>query len=323
VTGLLNGLGQKLAERWVTLLGLPGALFLATAAAARTLGHAHALDLARLTGRISGWAKAPVATSLGGQVVVLGAVVVAAAAAGLAAQALGAGVQRVALAADWHAWPRPLDRAARVLVTRRRARWAAATERYRRQRDADARALARDGQRADPARRRAAYHAVRRIAEEEPERPTWSGDQVHAVEARLGRDHHVDLPLLWPHLWLVLPESTRDEITAVEQALVRACALGGWALMYAALTVWWWPAAPLAAAVALTARHRVRAATALYARLLEAAARLHLTDLASQLGIDHTGPADTALGEALTRRLRASSTGRPRPSSSSSGPPAS
>ncbi|MBT2458044.1 hypothetical protein [Streptomyces sp. ISL-86] len=304
VDGFLGVLGQKLAERWLTLLVLPGALFLAIATAAKTLGQAHALDHARLTDRITHWAQTPAATTLGGQAVLLGVVFAVAAAAGLAAQGLATLVQHTALAADWRTWPRPLRFWAHTRVNRRHARWTAAAHRYGQQLDADARAFALDQRRADPAPRRAAHHAMLRISAEAPDRPTWSGDRIHAVAVRLERDHHLDLAVLWPHLWLTLPEDTRTEITAAEQALTRATTLGGWALLYAPLTAWWWPAAPLAAVLALTARRRVRGAADAYARLLEAAALLHTTDLAAQLGIDHSGPADPALGDALTEQLR-------------------
>ncbi|MFI0155766.1 hypothetical protein [Streptomyces lydicus] len=302
--GFLSSLGQKLAERWLTLLVLPGALFLAIAVAARTLGQVHALDYPHLTSHITHWAQAPATTTAGGQVVLLGAVLAAAAASGLAAHGLGSLIQRATLAADWRTWPRPLQQWAHTCVTRRRARWTAAAERYRQQRAADARNLARTGSRADPTLRRAAHQALRRIATETPDRPTWSGDRIRAVAVRLEHDHHLDLPGLWPYLWLTLPENTRTEITTVEQSLTRASTLGGWALLYALLTAWWWPAAPLAAALALTARYRIRSAIDTYAQLLEAAVRLHITDLAAQLGIDHTGPAGPALGDVLTDQLR-------------------
>jgi hypothetical protein len=303
VGGFLSALGQKLAERWLTLLVLPGALFLATATVAHTLGQAQALDYHRLAYRITSWAQAPAATTVGGQVMLLGAVLVASAAAGLAAQGMGTLVLRTALAPGWNTWPRPLRQWARSRVAQRRARWTTAASRYRQQLDADARSLAVDGRRADPAPRRAAHQAMQRIAAEEPDRPTWSGDRIHTVAVRLGRDHHLDLPVLWPHLWLILPETTRAEITAAEQALTRATTLGGWALLYVPLTAWWWPAAPLATALMLTARFRIRNTTDTYAQLMEAAARLHAADLAAQLGIDHSGPADPALGDALMHQI--------------------
>ncbi|MEU7067318.1 hypothetical protein [Streptomyces sp. NPDC046161] len=302
--GFLSALGQKLAERWLTLLALPGALFLATTIAARTLGQAHALDLRRLTERITQWAQNPTATTLAGQIVLLSAVLAAAAVAGLAAQGLGALVQRIILAVDWRTWPRPLRQWTHTRVTRRQARWTAARDRYRQQLDADARTLALQQRRADPAPRQAAHQALLRIAAEAPDRPTWSGDRIHAVTVRLKRDHHLDLPVLWPHLWLILPEATRAEITGAEQALTRATTLAGWTLLYAPLTVWWWPAAPLVVVLSLTCRYRMRSAADSYARLLEAAAQLHTTELATQLGIGHTGPLDSALGDALTHQLR-------------------
>lgn len=154
---------------------------------------------------------------------------------------------------------------------------------------------------------------MRRIATEEPDRPTWCGDRVHAVTIRLERDHRMDLPLVWPYLWLVLPEITRAEIAAAEQALSRATTLAGWAVLYAPLTAWWWPAAPLAAVLALAARYRMGTATETYAQLIEAAARLHSTDLATRLGIDRTGALDAALGDALDHLLRTRTRGTPPP----------
>jgi hypothetical protein len=305
VGGFLNALGQKFAERWLTLLVLPGAFFLATATAARVLGQANALDVHRLTEQVTSWAKAPAVNSIGGQVVLLMALLAASAAAGLAAQGLGTLIRHAALAVGWRTWLRPVRRWARARVTARQSQWDTAHRRYRQQLDADARTLARDSRRADPGARQAAYQALQRIATEPPDRPTWSGDRIHSVSLRLERDHHLDLPTVWPHLWLVLPDTTRAEITAAEQALTRATTLTGWSLLYAPLTVWWWPATPVSAALFLTAKYRVRSAIDTYAQLVEAATRLHLTDLAVQLGMNHTGPVDAALGETLTQQLRA------------------
>jgi hypothetical protein len=302
VGGFLGALGGKLAERWLTLLVLPGALFLAAATSAHTLGQSHSLDYQRLTAQITQWAKTPAATTLGGQVVLVAAVLAGSAAVGLVAQALGTLVQRITLAADWRAWPRPSRWLARWRVTRRHARWSTAARRYEQHRHAAALALAH-GNPVDSAPRHTARRAMTRIGLEAPDRPTWSGDRIHATAVRLDRDHHLDLPSLWPHLWLTLPDPVRTEITTAGQALTRATTLGGWALLYASLTGWWWPAAPLAIVLALTAWQRTRTATDTYAQLLEAATRLHTRDLADQLGIPRTGPLDPAIGDALTHLL--------------------
>jgi hypothetical protein len=313
VTGFLSEFGKKLAERWFSLLVLPGALFMAVAAAARTLGHAHPADLPRLGDQVTAWAGTPAARSIGGQVVLLAAGLAAAAVAGLAAQGLGVLVERFTLAADWRDWPGPLRHATGRLVARRRRRWNSAVTRWHQLREEAARARARS-QRADPGARRAAYRAMTRIAPEAPDRFTWCGDRLNAVAVRLERDLHVDASVCWPHLWLILPDATRTEITAARQALTRATTLTAWTALYLPLVWWWWPAAAVSGVLGLTGWRRTRAATDTYAVLLEAATRIHTRDLADHLGLD-TATSPTDIGDALTRHLA----GQPQPPSS---PPA-
>ncbi|MER0241291.1 hypothetical protein AAHZ94_04480, partial [Streptomyces sp. HSW2009] len=155
----------------------------------------------------------------------------------------------------------------------------------------------------DPTARHAAERAMTRISMEKPDRPTWCGDRLNAVAVRLERDQHLDLATTWPHLWLILPEETRTEITAARQALTRAATLAAWAVLYLLLTAWWWPAALVATAIALTAQARTRAATHTYALLLEATTRVHAHHLAGHLGLDPTGPLTPDIGDTLTRYL--------------------
>ena len=301
--GLLSELGKKLAERWLSLLVLPGALYLAIAAVAHVLGHAHPFDLPRLTGQVTAWADAPAARTLGGQVVLLAAVLAASAAVGLAAQALGSLAERLYLAADWHTWPSLFRRRVDKRVTGRQARWDAAARIWYQHREAAARALASGGQRADSAPRQAAHRAMTRIAPERPARPTWSGDRIHAAAERLERDHHLDLATVWPHLWLFLPDAPRAEITTARQALSRATTLFAWVLLYLPLALWWWPAALITAALTLTGWVRTRSAADTYALLLEAATRVHAGDLARHLGHDLPGSLTPEAGDELTRLL--------------------
>ncbi|MFJ4526202.1 hypothetical protein ACIP4Y_35690 [Streptomyces sp. NPDC088810] len=300
--GLLTELGKKLAERWLSLLVLPGALYLAVATAAMALGQAHPFDLPRLTGQITAWANRPAVDTAGGQVMALTAVLASAAAAGLAAQALGSLIERLSLAADWPAWSAPYHRLAAWRTARRRYRWSAAAHVWHDHREHAARARSL-GQQTDPASRQAAYRAMIRIAPEEPQRPTWSGDRLNAAAVRLERDLHLDLATVWPHLWLTLPEEVRTEITTARQNLTRATTLTAWALLYLSLTVWWWPAALVAATLALAGRARTHTATDTYALLLEAATRLHARQLADHLGLTPTDPADSNSPDSLTRNL--------------------
>ncbi|MFE6846471.1 hypothetical protein [Streptomyces sp. NPDC057686] len=299
---LLGELGKKLAERWLSLLVLPGALYLAVAAVARTLGQARPFAVDRLTGQIGAWAGAPVARTVGGQVVVLAAVLGGAAAVGVLAQALGSAAERLHLATDWYTWPAPARGLAHRITVRRQRRWRTAAEAWHRHRQEAAAARTR-GERVDPTGRHAARSAMLRISPERPDRPTWSGDRIHAASVRVDRDHHLDLATLWPHLWLVLPETTRTEITAARQALTRATTLCAWALLYLPLALWWWPAAVIAAVIAVTSRQRTRSAADGYATLLEAATRLHARDLAGLLGMDPPGPLTPEAGDALGLHL--------------------
>ncbi|WP_326690703.1 hypothetical protein OIE63_28630 [Streptomyces sp. NBC_01795] len=300
--GLLTELGRKLAERWVSLLVLPGALYLAVVTTAPTLGHTHPFDLPRLADQLTAWANHPATGTGGGQAILLVAMLVGAAAAGLAAQALGSLLERLWLAADWPAWPTPVRQLAAWNTARRRRTWIAAARIWHRHRDEAARAVTR-GHRADPAARLAAERAMTRVALEEPTRPTWSGDRLNAAAVRLERDHGIDLATTWPHLWLILPEESRAEITAARQALTRATTLAAWSLLYLPLTAWWWPAVLVTTTLALTAQSRTRTATDTYALLLEASTRLHTRDLADRLGLDTTAPLTLDDTDTLTRFL--------------------
>lgn len=77
------------------------------------------------------------------------------------------------------------------------------------------------------------------------------------------------------------------------------------------LALWWWPAAAVTVVLTVTSARRVRAGVEVYAQLLEATTRLHLVDLARQLGVDHTGPATAELGDQLYLLLSPAPSERP------------
>ncbi|MDE3720888.1 hypothetical protein PWG71_05770 [Nocardiopsis sp. N85] len=364
---MLTELGRRLTDKWLTLLTLPGALFLAVAAGALVLGRDHTWDAAHLVHRITAWAEDPRVDTVGGQVVVFAAVIATATLVGLLADGLGTALERVWLAADWRSWPRPARLLARWRVRARHRRWSRAHERLRaalaegggdRETDADAEPAeitvaepsdapeaepaatagntdaahsvpagtavagpsgpsdATDAEPADPEDGRPsfdeAYDRLVRIAPEEPDRPTWCGDRLHAVAVRFRREHALELAVVWPHLWLMLPDGVCEQIRAARQDLARAFVLGAWSLVHLPLVLWWYPAVIVAAVLAAVAWWRVRSAVETYAVLLEAAVRLHVADLAAQVGVEYTGPLSPAAGRALTLRLHAGVPPRPR-----------
>lgn len=300
MTDLLGAFGaelsKNLAGRCLSRLALLGALYLGVFGVARALGHAHALDISRLVRYVNAWARGPAATEAGGQIVLLMAVVIASMATGLAARSLGAAIERVVLAADWRSWPRPARAIAARRTRRRQDTWDAAHRKYTAQWEEAARmrALNRPD---DPGPRRAAMRARAAISAERPDRPTWSGDRIHSVSVRLRRDHRLDLAALWPHLWLMLSEQERREITAVRTEVACATELGAWAVLYALPAFAWWPAGVVAAVLVAAGYRRTRSAADAFARLVEAAVRLHTRELARHLGIEHSGPLPTDAGD--------------------------
>jgi len=116
VNAFLGELGKKLAERWLTLLVLPGLLYLSVLTVAAILGQHHATDVGMLRAWVDTAAAAPASSSPA--VVLAGAIGIlsGAAGAGLAATALGQLIQQV--------WTTPGRRApARWLTRWRRDRW--------------------------------------------------------------------------------------------------------------------------------------------------------------------------------------------------------
>ncbi|MEV5843890.1 hypothetical protein AB0M32_18195 [Streptomyces sp. NPDC051985] len=280
----LSALAGKAAEKWLGLLILPGAGYLACVVAAVVLGHGDALDVAELQRSVDRLAAHPGASNAGAILVVAAGVLAAAALAGLCARAAAAVVER-AWTARGERWP------ARVLVRRRVRRWRQADAAYE---EAETRSdLARAVERRD------AVSLVR------PRHPTWIGDRFHAVDQRVHDAYGLDLGSAWPRLWLAVPDAVRAELVTAREAYGATAGLAGWAVLYLVLGAWWWPALPAAAALAATARVRSRAATAVLADLVEATVDLHATTLAQELGLTGERPVLTRdIGAAITATLR-------------------
>lgn len=100
MTAFLEALGGKLAERWLALLLVPGALLMVVAAAGARLGHAHWNDIGLLLSWLNRLSGEPAMRSTGTLILVLVGLLAASAGLGLAA-ALGRGIERAVLGT----WP--------------------------------------------------------------------------------------------------------------------------------------------------------------------------------------------------------------------------
>ncbi len=282
---LLSTLAGKLVERWLTLLVLPGALFVGLAVSGAVLGHAHWYDAERLGAELDEFAERPAADQPGTVVLLVAAVLLLACAASLLGQFLGGAVERF--------WLRTThDPVSRALVRRRVRLWEQRNEAREVARDR-IEAAVRPGARgddlvvpADALAEVAARTAARdRIALRRPVRPTWYGDRMDAAAERVYAAYGIDLAAVWPRLWLVLAEPGQRQIESARESLSVAARLAAWALLYGVLALWWWPSALIAVGCAVVARARARNAVDALASLLEAAVDVHGRELAARIGL--------------------------------------
>ncbi|GAA2707888.1 MULTISPECIES: hypothetical protein [Streptomyces] len=297
---VLDGLGEKLAEKWVSASAAPGLLLVAASTAAAVLGHGHALDGGLLRERAGHWAATAGHWPVAGQVAAVAVVVLASVAAGAFVHTCA---EETAVRLWTGDWPRAAHALERRLTARRAGRWTPLQQQI----DAIRRA-APAHHRQDPDRRRIDELAARRdlISLAQPIRPTHTGDRFAATESRLRGQYGIDLAACWPPLWLVLPQETRTELRASRSRFDAAVAGSVWAGCYAVLGCLWWPAAAGAAATGLVAWRRGRRAAAVHAALVEAAVDVHLRKLAEDVGIavPPGTPWEPRLGTALNRLFR-------------------
>ncbi|MFJ9682026.1 hypothetical protein ACIRP2_28855 [Streptomyces sp. NPDC101194] len=243
---LLAEMGKKVADRWLSALLLPGLLLVAASVCGVLLGHTSALDPAELTTELGRLGSRLDSRPAATVLAVVGGLL-AATAAGLAAQGVAAGVRKV--------W-----------IAHRPRRW-----------------VARRRERARAARERAGGQGPDRYL---PVRATDIGDRFRLVDERVDAQYGLSVALVWPRLWLLLPETVRPVISDASSRYRRAAETAAWGLLTVALGVVWWPALPVGLAMTLIGCRRGRAAAAALADLVEAAVDTQQRQLAEALGIE-------------------------------------
>jgi hypothetical protein len=286
MTAFLAGIGQKLADRWVALLVLPGLVYLAAATAAAVLGQRSAVDFPALSDQVANWAALVGTRSTGAAVLLTAGILAGSALAGYIAETGGQLTEIL--------WTAPGRRGP--------ARWLA---RRRRKRSRAAKAVA-DQAFAPQAEVLAAMREANRICIIEADRPTWIGDRLRACYVRVDKTYGLDLDAAWPRLWLILPEPARSEIAAARDSFSSAARVTAWGIMYLLLAIWWWPASLVALAAMAAGTAKARAATANLTNLVEAAVDLYAHELAIQLGEQLSRPLPSDVGRRLTVLMRKS-----------------
>jgi hypothetical protein len=136
--------------------------------------------------------------------------------------------------------------------------------------------------------------------------PTRIGNLLRAAEAWPRDKYGLDAVVVWPRLWLVLPDATRQELLAARGALDAAVAAVIWGTLFCLFTGWAPFALPIGLAVAIGAATAwVPARAAVFGDLVEAAFDLYRTALYQQLRwpVPTNPQQEHAQGERLTSYL--------------------
>lgn len=294
MTAFLQQLGARIADRWLVNLLLPGLLWLCCAAVAARLGWEHAVDPR---------AAEPLVRRLGDQrstaqaILLVAGVFGAAAAIGLAAIGLGAALRRA-----W-ALPGTSVAPARWLRDRRRRRWDAADRTAAQLRTEILNAVDPSAALVGPEYRDALARRES-IGLERPQRPTWIGDRWTATGIRIYRAYGLDLTVVWPRLWTVLPDVSRSDIAAAQLAYQESSVLVSWAVLYGGVGLFWWPALIVCVILAVAGVLKTRDAISSLCELVESACDLYIHSVAEQLRVPCEGQLTTEAGRAIGALLR-------------------
>jgi hypothetical protein len=266
-----NSVGGKIADRWATVSA--GALvFWLGGLLAWALGHG---GFSSLKEPADWLAHQPAPTELA---LVL-AVLLGVAASGIVVQSLTTPAIR-AMEGYWPGWLKPI----RNLLLKRMAqraekddkRWQELAERVlppAQPTGPDVAAFVRLERR---------LH--RRPAKPEQLMPTALGNTLRAAESHPVDKYGLDGVSVWPHLWLVVPDATRQELITARAALDSAARACVWGLLFLAFAPWTLLAVPTGLVVAASAVYWwAPAAARVFADLVEAAFDLHRTALYQHL----------------------------------------
>lgn len=140
--------------------------------------------------------------------------------------------------------------------------------------------------------------------------PTRLGNGMRAAEIRPWTRYGLDSVVCWPRLWLVLPDATRQEVSAARASLYLSTQAWTCAVLACAGVIWSWWALPLGiAAAAMIYYWPVLGTAQLYCDLVDAAYDVHRRLLYDSLKWPYpANPAqERAAGIRLTLYLRAGS----------------
>lgn len=264
--GLLLELQKRIPDRWFLRRLLPSTFFVVVAVVGGgQLGQRHWADVGLARERIASGLRPDTATAPGA-IASLVLIAVAVTACALVVP-LVARVAGTLASGAWPWWLMPLGR--RITAVRVR-RWVPPDE------------IGKQAVRARADGRR--YRADRldarraRTASAAPQGPTWSGDRLRAVEARVTEQTGLDLVAEWTKVLLVVPDTARARLSDARDAYDAACEALVWGAALILVAVWWWPAAPAGLMISVTGWRWLRHAVHNLGQTAEAVFALYRAD---------------------------------------------
>lgn len=105
--------------------------------------------------------------------------------------------------------------------------------------------------------------------------PTRLGNVMRAAENRPGERYGLDAIVLWPRLWLLIPDSSRSELATARGALDEASGFLLWAVLSLGLIWWSWWALPIGIVVAFASYQAMIRTAGTFGELLTATFDVH------------------------------------------------
>jgi hypothetical protein len=282
----------KLTDRWLAIL-TPATVFWAGGFSAWAFPGSGRSRLPDLTARLASHNVADKVVAL------LGAVLIVAISA-IVVQRLALPVLRL-LEGYWPAWLRTLTAGRRARVRRRKAADEEAWQQLQSKLETT-QLTPEDRAKLAGLEHRRHHRPVR----DHELLPTRVGNILRAAETRPYHRYGLEAVVIWPRLWLVLPDLARQELSAARAGLDASVAAVIWGLAFMAFTPLAWWAAPVGAFTAATAAvWWVPSRAEVFADLMEGAYDLYRAALYRQLR--WPPPANPAeelqIGHELTRYL--------------------
>ncbi|MFB4285513.1 hypothetical protein ACBJ59_60375 [Nonomuraea sp. MTCD27] len=269
---LWTGATGKLTERLVSA-SIPALVFWCGGLLAWIDGRDGLDDLAALAGQVD---RQPAAT----QFAILFAIMVAIGASAILVRRCTLPVLRL-LEGYWPRLPAPLTRLHMAGVSRARRQAGKDSDRFQElmdRRDAGELTLV---ERTELIR---LDQRARRRPSSDWLMPTRIGNILRAAESRPVDKYGLDVVQVWPHLWMLLPDTARQELSSARTALDSAVGAGIWSLLFLAFAPWSLWAIPVGLGTAWAAwRFWAADRAVIYANVVEAVFDLYRTALYEQL----------------------------------------